>query len=144
MNFLGDLVGPPLPGHSEPYGILTSVMTDSLVDKYPGASMNPDFHTFNHQENTYYTYYDTDYSNPNPTRQDHIMFWSSSEVDMCTRDFSLRHDKTRDSYGKLISLSDHEPVTAEFKIRKKQQQETDVPFCEKDTSYTPGNYNKTH
>ena len=134
MNLLGNLMSPPLAGRSEPYGILTSVMTDSLLDKYPGASMNPNFFTIGHEENTHSS------NSQNPTRQDYIMYWSSSEVDMCTQDFSLHPDiKTRASDGKLISLSNHEGVTAEFKIRKKQQQqETDVPFCEKNTLYKPG------
>ena len=41
----GDFNTPPKVGNQEPYGLLASVMTDSLIDKFPNASLDPDFAT---------------------------------------------------------------------------------------------------
>ena len=41
----GDFNTPPKVGDQEPYGLFASVLTDSLIDKFPNASGDPDFAT---------------------------------------------------------------------------------------------------
>ena len=85
-------------------------MTDALVDKYPNTSNHPGFATFGNPQNTY-THTSL------PQRIDYIMFWSTPNISMKTADFIMPRYTTLNSNGKILSLSDHEALHANFLIK---------------------------
>ena len=111
-SFSGDVNALPYRGKRQPYSLLTSIMTDSLVDKYPDASWHPWFATFGNKYNTY----SSDFT---PERIDYLMYWASPEVAMCTRNFTMPMYTTQNGEGEVVSLSDHEALSAEFLIEKR-------------------------
>ena len=133
--FSGDVNHLPYLGKKQPYSILTTLMTDSLVDKYPGASWHPKFATYNNEHNTY--------SHGSPERIDYLMYWASPEISMCTLHFDSPKFYTSNNSGRNISISDHDPLSAVFSIERRQKTDscdvpTMAPRCEKDFSYTRG------
>jgi len=111
--FAGDVNALPYRGKRQPYSLLTSIMTDSLVDKYPDASWHPWFATFGNKYNTY----SSDFT---PERIDYLMYWASPEVAMCTRNFTMPMYNTQNEKGDIVSLSDHGALSAEFLIEKRR------------------------
>ena len=51
--FGGDLNAAPIENQHHPYGMMRSVMKDSLTEKFPSASLHPAFATFGNADNTY-------------------------------------------------------------------------------------------
>merc|ERR1712029_903425 len=102
----------PTGGKGNPTA-LTSIMTDSLVDKYPNASWHPWFATFGNKYNTYSSEF-------TPERIDYLMYWASPEVAMCTRNFTMPMYNTQNEKGDIVSLSDHGALSAEFLIEKRR------------------------
>ena len=114
VNFSGDVNALPYRGKRQPYSLLTSIMTDSLVDKYPDASWHPWFATFGNKYNTYSSEF-------TPERIDYLMYWASPEVAMCTSNFTMPMYNTHNEKGDIVSLSDHEALSAEFLIEKRRK-----------------------
>jgi len=112
--FAGDVNALPYRGKRQPYSLLTSIMTDSLVDKYPDASWHPWFATFGNKYNTYSSEF-------TPERIDYLMYWASPEVAMCTSNFTMPMYNTHNEKGDIVSLSDHEALSAEFLIEKRRK-----------------------
>jgi hypothetical protein len=110
--FAGDVNALPLTGSRQPYGLLTSLMTDSLVDRYPNESWHPWFATFGNHHNTY-TREDA------PERIDYLMYWSKPDIRMCTSKFTMPMYQTKNRQGQVVSLSDHEALQADFLIERK-------------------------
>jgi len=114
--FAGDVNALPFPGiingKRQPYSLLTSIMTDSLVDKYPDASWHPWFATFGNHHNTYS-------ASDAPERIDYLMYWASPHIAMCTRNFTMPMYTTKNRKGEVVSLSDHEALDAEFLIERR-------------------------
>lgn len=110
--FAGDVNALPHIGKRQPYSLLTSIMTDSLVDKYPEASWHPWFATFGNQYNTYS-------SGSSPERIDYLMYWAAPDLAMCTLNFTMPMFTTQNKKGQVVSLSDHEALRAEFLIERR-------------------------
>jgi len=114
--FAGDVNALPFPGlingKRQPYSLLTSIMTDSLVDKYPDASWHPWFATFGNHHNTYS-------ASDAPERIDYLMYWAAPHIAMCTRNFTMPMYTTKNRKGEIVSLSDHEALDAEFLIERR-------------------------
>jgi len=114
--FAGDVNALPFPGvingKRQPYSLLTSIMTDSLVDRYPDASWHPWFATFGNHHNTYS-------ASDAPERIDYLMYWASPHIAMCTRNFTMPMYTTKNRKGEVVSLSDHEALDAEFLIERR-------------------------
>jgi len=110
--FAGDVNALPYPGKSQPYSLLTSIMTDSLVDRYPDASWHPWFATFGNHHNTYS-------ASDAPERIDYLMYWAAPHVAMCTLNFTMPMYTTKNRKGDIVSLSDHEALNAEFLIERR-------------------------
>lgn len=111
--FAGDVNALPLPGKRQPYSLLTSIMTDALVDRYPEASWHPWFATFGNRHNTYSSEYA-------PERIDYLMYWAAPHVAMCTLNFTMPMYTTKSRKGDIVSLSDHEALNAEFLIESRK------------------------
>lgn len=118
--FGGDLNALPLKGEKQPYQILNSIMSDALLDRYPDASFHPWFATFGNVRNTY-----TD--GASPERIDYLMFWHRPEIGMRTREFVMPMFMTRNDEDKLISLSDHEALHAEFVVSRPRSRGLEHP-----------------
>ena len=73
--FGGDLNAAPIENQHHPYGMMRSVMKDSLTEKFPSASLHPAFATFGNADNTYT-------HNSIPERIDYLMFRAKSHIDM--------------------------------------------------------------
>lgn len=73
--FGGDLNAAPIENQHHPYGMMRSVMKDSLTEKFPSASLHPAFATFGNADNTY-THTSI------PERIDYLMFRAKSHIDM--------------------------------------------------------------
>jgi len=114
--FAGDVNALPFPGlingKRQPYSLLTSIMTDSLVDRYPDASWHPWFATFGNHHNTYS-------ASDAPERIDYLMYWAAPHIAMCTRNFTMPMYTTINRKGNVVSLSDHEALDAEFLIERR-------------------------
>jgi len=114
--FAGDVNALPFPGlingKRQPYSLLTSIMTDSLVDRYPDASWHPWFATFGNHHNTYS-------ASDAPERIDYLMYWAAPHIAMCTRNFTMPMYTTINRKGEVVSLSDHEALDAEFLIERR-------------------------
>ena len=110
--FAGDINALPHIGKRQPYSLLTSIMTDSLVDRYPDATWNPIFATYGNKHNTYS-------SEDSPERIDYLMYWTSSHVSMRTLNFTMPIYTTKNRKNDIVSLSDHEALSAEFFIEKR-------------------------
>ena len=119
--FAGDVNALPYRGRKQPYSILTSLMTDSLVDKYANASWHPWFATFGNHHNTY-TREDA------PERIDYLMYWASSTIAMCTAKFNMPMYTTKNRAGEIVSLSDHESLQADFLIERRSREPQHVNF----------------
>eukprot|EP00096_Caligus_rogercresseyi_P009448 TRINITY_DN3216_c0_g1_i2.p1 TRINITY_DN3216_c0_g1~~TRINITY_DN3216_c0_g1_i2.p1 ORF type:complete len:363 (-),score=74.56 TRINITY_DN3216_c0_g1_i2:284-1372(-) len=107
--FGGDLNTLPITDTREPYGILSTVLTDALMDMVPRGSFSPYYATFGNKMNTYTREFV-------PERIDYLMYTHSSKLNMRTIDYNVPHLYTLDSHGYKISLSDHEPIVALFAI----------------------------
>ena len=112
--FSGDVNALPLQGPDQPYTILTSLMTDALVDKYPNASSHPWFATFGNHHNTYT-------HDSLPERIDYLMYWAAPHVAMKTVNFTMPMFNTINKEGQVVSLSDHEALQADFLIERRKQ-----------------------
>lgn len=110
--FSGDVNALPLQGPDQPYTLLTSLMTDSLVDKYPNASYHPWFATFGNHHNTYT-------HDSLPERIDYLMYWAAPNVAMKTVNFTMPMFNTVNKEGQVVSLSDHEALQADFLIERR-------------------------
>lgn len=102
-----------------PYNILTSVMTDACMERFPGGGfpgrMHPFFDTYGNRRNSY-----TGDSTHNG-RIDYLMYASGSpDLQIYTKEFVLPGFTWRSSTtGKhRISISDHEPLLADFAISR--------------------------
>lgn len=73
--FGGDLNASPIEKPQHPYGMMRSIMKDSLTEKFPSASLHPAFATFGNADNTYT-------HNSLPERIDYLMFRAKSYLDM--------------------------------------------------------------
>lgn len=89
--------------------MLRTVLNDALVTRYPGASFHPIFATFGNSENTYTRHY-------KPERIDYLMYRCKDSISMKTQEFNMPIMLTRSADGRIISVSDHEPLFATFKI----------------------------
>ena len=108
-----------------PYNILTSVMTDACAERFHGGSlgggarMHPVFDTYGNRRNSY-----TGDSTHNG-RIDYLMYANGrpGRLRVYTRRFGLPPLTWRSSStGKTrISISDHEPLLAEFAISRLQR-----------------------
>ena len=110
--FAGDCNFLPLKGRDQPYTLLTSYLTDALVDKYPTDSDNPWFATFGNHHNTYTK------ESTIPERIDYLMYWAAPDTAMKCVNFTMPMYTTRNNKGKIVSLSDHEALQADFLIEK--------------------------
>ena len=110
--FAGDCNFLPLKGRGQPYSLLTSYMTDAMVDKYPADSDNPLFATFGNYHNTYTK------DSMIPERIDYLMYWAAPNTAMKCMNFTMPMHTTKNKWGKLVSLSDHEFLQADFLIEK--------------------------
>ena len=110
--FSGDVNALPLQGRDQPYTLLTSLMTDALVDKYPNASHHPWFATYGNGHNTYT-------HDSLPERIDYLMYWAAPNTAMKCVNFTMPMFSTTNSEGNLVSLSDHEALQADFLIEKR-------------------------
>jgi len=132
--FAGDVNALPFPGlingKRQPYSLLTSIMTDSLVDRYPDASWHPWFATFGNHHNTYS-------ASDAPERIDYLMYWAAPHIAMCTRNFTMPMYTTKNRKGELVSLSDHEALDAEFLIERRS-----TPYNYKNTRRNSQNLEK--
>ncbi|XP_023336100.1 putative neutral sphingomyelinase [Eurytemora carolleeae] len=107
--FGGDINATPIDNMHQPYGMLRTVLKDAMVDKYPGSSFHPLFATFGNSENTYTRHY-------KPERIDYLMYRSIDSISMKTVEFTMPIMLTRAADGRIISVSDHEPLSATFLI----------------------------
>ena len=108
-----------------PYNILTSAMTDACAERFPpphggpGARLHPAFDTYGNRRNSY-----TGDSTHNG-RIDYLMYANGrpGRLRVRTRRFGLPPLTWRSSStGKTrISISDHEPLLAEFAISRLQR-----------------------
>ena len=106
--FAGDVNSMP---HGRPYNILTSLMKDSLMDRYPEIiSKDSVFATYNNRHNTY--------ADGNPERIDYLMYWAGPHVALVTSQYTMPILRTINSKGRAVSLSDHEALSVEFIIEK--------------------------
>ena len=108
--FGGDMNALPNIRKYEPYSLLTSIMTDSLLDRYPKSSWNPIFATYNSTHNSY--------SSPSslPSRIDFLMYSSAPHISMRTLKFDIPIYKIKNG-NNFLSLSDHETLSADFYIK---------------------------
>jgi len=111
--FGGDLNAGPIDSPRHPYGMLRTVMQDSLVERYPGASFHPVFATFGNAENTYT-------HTAVPERIDYLMYRAGPHIDMKVLDFSMPLFMTVNSEGRAVSLSDHEALLSVFSVQERQ------------------------
>lgn len=107
--FGGDINALPLFGPRQPYGILRSILNDSLTDMYPDASYHPWFATFGNLQNSYTR-------GALPERIDYLMYSSRPGLHMTTSKFVMPMFITRNRKSKLVSLSDHEALHVEFRV----------------------------
>jgi len=110
--FAGDANAMPYYGKRQPYSLLTSLMTDSLVDRYPEASLHHWFATYGNHHNTYS-------SGDDAVRIDYLMYWAAPQVAMCTANFTMPMYTTKNRDGHVVSLSDHEALSGEFLIERR-------------------------
>ena len=107
-----------------PYNILTSVMTDACAERFPGgggngggARMHPVFDTYGNRRNSY-----TGDSTHNG-RIDYLMYTAKGRpgLRVYTKEFKLPRFTWRSSTtGRhRISISDHEPLLADFAISRR-------------------------
>ena len=77
--FGGDLNASPILEPHHPYGMMRTLMKDSLTEKFPSASLHPAFATFGNADNTYT-------HNSIPERIDYLMYRAQSHlnVKVCT------------------------------------------------------------
>ena len=76
--FGGDLNASPILEPHHPYGMMRTLMKDSLTEKFPSASLHPAFATFGNADNTYT-------HNSIPERIDYLMFRAKNHIDMKVR-----------------------------------------------------------
>lgn len=117
--FGGDLNAYPIKDDANsPYARMTQDMIDSFVDRYPYQVGNPDFATHGKAGNTY--------SGKKPDKTvDYLMHWADpSGWTMATADFKIPEYKAINSDGKEVSISDHEPLHAEYLIVPNDQDES--------------------
>jgi len=109
--FGGDLNASPIEKPQHPYGMMRSIMKDSLTEKFPSASLHPAFATFGNADNTYT-------HNSLPERIDYLMFRAKSYLDMKVVDFSMPLFMTMTAEGQAVSLSDHEALLGVYTIEE--------------------------
>jgi len=118
--FGGDLNAAPIESQNHPYGMMRSIMKDSLTEKYPSASFHPAFATFGNDDNTYTR-------NSLPERIDYLMFRSKSYLDMKVQDFSMPLFMTVNNEGQAVSLSDHEALLGVYTVQERQFYNESLP-----------------
>ena len=119
--FAGDCNFLPLNGKDQPYTLLTSYMTDAMLNKYRGQSDNPWFATFGNRYNTYTKPSDI------PERIDYLMYRvDSPNIVLKCINFTMPMHTTKNKKGKVVSLSDHEFLLADFLIEKLPPKPDDV------------------
>jgi len=118
--FGGDLNASPIENPHHPYGMMRSVMRDSLIEKYPSASLHPAFATFGNADNTYT-------HNSLPERIDYLMFRAKNYLDMKVIDFSMPLFMTMTAEGQPVSLSDHEALLGIFTIQERNFYNESLP-----------------
>ena len=95
---------------NSPYSRMTAKMTDSFVERYPSEVDNPQFATYGRDGNTFTG------SKPDEIL-DYLMHWADpSEWAMATEVFKLPQYKATNAFGQLVSITDHEPLHAEYLI----------------------------
>ena len=108
-----DLNAVPLKGPENSYGLLGIELIDSLIERYPEASWNPLFATHGREGNTYT-------GEHCPVRIDYLMHWADqSRWEMATVDFKIPNISVTKANGDIVSISDHEPLHAEYLITQK-------------------------
>lgn len=108
--FGGDMNALPIKGEKDAYGRMNIEMVDSLIERYPEASWNPFFATHSRKGNTYS-------GNECPSRIDYLMHWANDmSWKMSTVDFKIPKINATNDNGDIVSISDHEPLHAEYLI----------------------------
>lgn len=118
--FGGDLNAAPIESENHPYGMMRSIMKDSLTERYPSASFHPAFATFGNDDNTYTR-------NSLPERIDYLMFRSKSYLDMKVLDFSMPLFMTVNNEGQPVSLSDHEALLGIYSVQERHFYNESLP-----------------
>ena len=118
--FGGDVNAPPIEGPRQPYSMLSSLLVDSMTDKYPGASFHPVFASFGNMENSYT-------GDAAPERIDYLMYRARDGIKMRTLDFTMPFFMTYGEKGTVISLSDHEALYATFIIEDRNSYNNSLP-----------------
>jgi len=118
--FGGDLNAGPIESPRHPYGMLRTVMKDSLIEKHPTASFHPVFATFGNAENTY-THKSV------PERIDYLMYRAKSNIDMKVLDFTMPLFMTRTPEGQTVSLSDHEALLSVYSVEERYTANQSLP-----------------
>jgi len=108
--FGGDLNATPIDKPHHPYGMMRSLMKDTLTEKFPSASLHPSFATFGNADNTY-THHDM------PERIDYLMFRAKKYLNMKVVDFSMPLFMTMTHEGQTVSLSDHEALLGVYTVK---------------------------
>ena len=81
-------------------------------NRYPDASWNPIFASYGNEQNTYS-------SEDAPERIDYLMYWRADHISMSTLNFTMPTYVTKNRNGDVVSLSDHEALSADFFIEKR-------------------------
>ena len=83
-------------------------------NRYPDASWNPIFASYGNEQNTYS-------SEDAPERIDYLMYWRAGHISMSTLNFTMPTYTTKNRNGDVVSLSDHEALSADFFIEKRSE-----------------------
>ena len=101
--------------------ILTNCISPNLKlynrychNRYPDASWNPIFASYGNEQNTYS-------SEDAPERIDYLMYWRAGHISMSTLNFTMPCYTTKNRKGDIVSLSDHEALSADFFIEKRSE-----------------------
>ena len=109
----GDLNAlPDMTPADSPYRIMVSYMKDSLLDVHgPAASDDPRFFTYGNRRNSFTA------DSHLPGRIDYIFHMSRPGIEVRTNRFALPPFKAPVG-GRWLSITDHEPLLAEYDIKK--------------------------
>ena len=107
--FAGDANATP---KSPTYRILTSAMRDPLIERFgPRSSLDPRWRTWGNRRNTYTA------GMPGAARIDYLLYRGRPGVQIYPTHFNLPPLRAY-AAGSKVSITDHEPILAEFSIRK--------------------------